>query len=249
MSRKIIWAGGAAIFIAVFAIDRETGLFVGCALNLLFGLALAPEKTWAWAPAVAISWLWVGMAGDLYAGYNTFRVTILGVSLFPILAWPNMLMLLYFWAYPALAGRTWWGAWLRLSLLYSTLLILFEYAGYHFAGIHLDAGRSYRGWPVLDIFHCPWWMQVAYFLNGILFCGIICWGTARFEAARRQVSATPQADLAGCRDTAGDSDPARLTAIEPGSDPARPPAAGRQPALWRRLRLSGPRPPRRRAKD
>ena len=88
-------------------------------------------------------------------------------------------MLVYFWFYPVMRARTWWGKWLRLSALYSVLLIVTEYAGYHLAGVHLAAGSGYPGWPLLDIFHCPWWMQASYFLNGILFCGVTAWVTER----------------------------------------------------------------------
>jgi len=65
--------------------------------------------------------------------------------------------------------------WLVLSVIYSFGLILFEIIGYNVLGIHLDAGKAYPGWPVLKIFHCPWWMQLAYFMNGIAFMGISSW--------------------------------------------------------------------------
>ncbi len=179
MTRGIVWAAGFLVFIMAFYLDREAGLFLGCALNVVLSWALVPRKMWIWIPAVVISWIWVVLARDLYAGYNVFRASFGGVTLFPALAWPNLLVLLYFWVYPLVPARSWWRKWLRLSLLYAGLLILLEYAGYHFAGVHLDAGRGYPGWPLLDIFHCPWWMQAAYFLNGIVFSGVAAWVTER----------------------------------------------------------------------
>jgi len=182
MTRWIVWGAGFVVFSVVFSLDREAGLFFGCFLNIVLGWILVPRKMWVWLPALAISWSWVFLARDLYAGYNVFHVTVGGVTLFPAIAWPNLLVLLYFWLYPAIPARAWWRKWLGLSLVYCALLILVEYVGYHFAGVHLDAGRQYRGWPVLDIFHCPWWMQAAYFLNGIVFSGVTAWLTGRRSA-------------------------------------------------------------------
>jgi len=128
-----------------------------------------------WLPAVLISGIWILASGDMYSGYNTFKLTVLGVSLFPILAWPLFLVLGYAYVIPFIRIEPWYRRWLAISLIWCLSLIFFEWVGYHVLGIHLDHGRTYKGWPILDIFHSPVWMQLTYFGNGILYYGVGCW--------------------------------------------------------------------------
>ncbi len=156
-----------------FYFNRESGILLVASLIFILSFVTERDKIWAWVPALTISWLWVYAAKGIYSGYNIFQYSFYGVSLFPIAAWPTLLMALYFLVLTRISGSNRLLQWLKFSVSYSICIILIEYLGYNFAGVHLDSGTVYAGWPILNIFHCPWWMQAAYFLNGIIFCGII----------------------------------------------------------------------------
>ncbi|MBN2875120.1 MAG: hypothetical protein JXM71_08490 [Spirochaetales bacterium] len=134
-----------------------------------------PGRLKGWIPALIVSAVWILLSGDVYRGYNVFKIKIFGVSAFPMIAWPTALAFSYAYLVPLFRQRPWLKQWLVLSASYSGGLILAEWVGYNVFGIHLDSGRAYHGWPLLNIFHCPWWMQVAYFTNGISFMGMAAW--------------------------------------------------------------------------
>ena len=108
----------------------------------------------------------------MYSGYEVFKLSVFGVTLFPIIIWPSVLMLWYFINPPFKKTKKWYKKWMKFSVVYCIGIILFEFIGYNIFGVKLDAGQSYPGWPVLNIFHSPVWMQVAYFLIGITFAGV-----------------------------------------------------------------------------
>jgi len=144
-----------------------------CAFTV--GLLFRPHRLRGWLPALLITLIWVSFSGKMYAGYNTFHLKVFGIVLFPLLAWPIGLMIGYYYILPRIMVKPWPLRALVLSAVYCVGLIVFEIIGYHVLGIHLDAGRAYPGWPYLEIFHCPTWMQAAYFLNGIVFMGVAAW--------------------------------------------------------------------------
>lgn len=156
-------------------VSYDAAIIFSAVCALAVGLIFRPYRLRGWIPAFIITLIWIGASGNVYAGYNTFHVYIFGIALYPILAWPVGLMLGYYYVLPRITLDPWPLRWLVLSLLYSVGLILFEFIGYNALGIHLDAGKAYPGWPYLKIFHCPVWMQVAYFLNGIVFMGVSSW--------------------------------------------------------------------------
>ncbi len=174
MRNKLIWLAGTISFFIVFYFDKEVGMLYGCSLIVILGVILSRKKMWALLPAVLVSWIWVYIGRDVYSGYaDVFQYTVKGVSLFPIFAWPTILFLGYLAVYPYIKAGNWWSKWIKMSIIYCFGIILFEFFGYNFAGVQLDSGTAYAGWPILNIFHCPWWMQMAYFLNGIAFFGLV----------------------------------------------------------------------------
>ncbi len=179
MKKVLTWGPAALIFAVIFYFNRETGVLIGTSLIFILSFITERDKIWAWIPALTISWLWVYAAKDIYSSYNVFKYSFYGVSLFPIAAWPTLLMLMYFLILVRINGRSRWSRWLKFSIIYSISIILFEYLGYNFAGVHLASGTVYAGWPILNIFHTPWWVQTAYFSNGIIFSGIIAFFSDR----------------------------------------------------------------------
>jgi hypothetical protein len=179
LRKGIIWTLAACLFLALLGLHREIGLIAGCSMIFALSLDMDRDKLWAWPVAMAISWTWVYLNRHFYFGYNAFTISILGVSVLPILAWPSLLMLFYLWVFPLFPVRNGWRLWAQLSGTLAALMIVMEVLGYHLFGIHLDAGRGYPGWPVLDIFHCPWWMTACYFWNGLVFCAYISLVTCR----------------------------------------------------------------------
>ncbi len=179
MKKAFFWGPAALISAVIFYFNMELGVLMVPSMIFILSFVTERDKIWAWVPALAISWLWVYAAKEIYSGYNVFKYSFYGVSIFPIVAWPTMLMGMYFLVFVHINGRNRWYKWLKFTLIYSFFLILSEYLGYNFAGVRLTSGTGYAGWPVLNIFHCPWWMQAAYFLNGIVFSGIIAFFSDR----------------------------------------------------------------------
>ena len=179
MKKALFWGPASLISAVIFYFDMELGVLMVPSMIFILSFVTERDKIWAWIPALIISWLWIYAARDIYSGYNVFKYSFYGVALFPIVAWPSMLMGMYFLVFVRINGRSRWRNWLKFFISYSFFLILSEYLGYNFAGVQLTSGTVYAGWPVLNIFHCPWWMQAAYFLNGIVFCGIIAFFSDR----------------------------------------------------------------------
>lgn len=173
MKNSLIWALSILIFIMSFLLNKEIGIYCGCLLTVIIGFLIYKDLFWAWLPAVTISWVWVFFMRDFYGGYSISMFTVMDVSIFPIVVWPLLLMLYLYIFNDRIKARNWKIKWLKLSLLCMACLIIIEYWAYNIAGIHLDAGKEYEGWPILNIFHCPWWMQIGYFFNIILFFGIV----------------------------------------------------------------------------
>lgn len=134
-----------------------------------------PRRLLGWIPAIVITASWIILSGNIYSGYNTFRLKLFGIAAFPVIAWSTTLAFAYAYLVPLFRQRYWPRRWLRLCAVYAVGIIAVEWFGYNLLGIHLEAGKAYNGWPVLNIFHCPWWMQVAYFVNGFAFMGCAAW--------------------------------------------------------------------------
>ncbi len=171
--KGISWLVGLGVFFLLLKVDYDVAVITAALLILGFTLVFDRDKLWAWIPALGMGLLFVFLVRDMYAGYNVFTLKIRGIMLFPVLAWSLMLMLWYLVIEPYFHHDVWWRKWLVNALLFCIGLIGFEVIGYHILGVRLSAGTAYQGWPFLDIFHSPWWMQIGYFLNGILFIGCV----------------------------------------------------------------------------
>jgi hypothetical protein len=183
MKRNSIYAIAWCIFIIVLIFHREIGFVSGFLLLIIISFLFEKDKLWVWIPAIIISWIWVYIARDIYSGYNTFNLSIMNISLFPVIIWPTGLVFGYYFLFPKVRGRNWMIKWVKMFIIYSFALIMFESIGYNLFGICLDYGKSnmYHGWPVLNCFHSPQWMQFGYFLNGLVFYGV-----ASFFSERKQ---------------------------------------------------------------
>ncbi len=173
MKRILIYLGGIIIFLSVLFINKEKGLLTGFILIVVISILAEKDKIWAWIPAIIISWLWVFIIRNIYAAYGGLKYSVFGISLFPILAWPTLLMLGYFFFELFIKHENYLIKWLKMCFFWTIGLITVESIGYNVLGIHLSYGIQFHGWPILNCFHSPWWMQMGYFLNGFIFYGII----------------------------------------------------------------------------
>lgn len=164
-----------ALIALLLTLSYDAAIILSAVAVLVFGLLFRPGSLRLWIPALLISAVWIIASGDMYAGYNVFKLEVSGLALFPMIAWPTGLMAAHHLIAVHVRAKTWLLRWLILSTLYSLAIIAMEWVGYNLLGVHLDRGLAYPGWPVLNIFHCPGWMQAAYFLNGILFMGAVSW--------------------------------------------------------------------------
>ena len=169
-----ICASSILVGLLLFA-SFDAAIILAALSAFIVGIVFRPHRLRGWIPAIIITFLWITASRHMYSGYNTFRIRVFGTALFPILAWPLGLMLGYYYAIPRITNVHWTLKWVVLSIIYAMVLIMVEFVGYNVLGIQLDAGKAYPGWPVLNILHCPWWMQIAYFMNGIVFMGISSW--------------------------------------------------------------------------
>ena len=120
--------------------------------------------------SLAMSFLWMGIAKNFYK-YNHNFMSILGISLFPLLGWTIGLFIVYAMFRFIYSGkeRGYLVQLLLFSIFYWLLLIAAETIGYHFFDIKNLAAASYSGIPICDCLHTPAWMKVAYFSMGPLF--------------------------------------------------------------------------------
>jgi hypothetical protein len=196
-AREYGYIGASLALIALLlGISYDAAIIASAFLVFLFGLLFRPGSLKAWIPALLITGIWIMISGNMYEGYNVFKLKIGGLTLFPIIAWPTGLMAGYLLAVPHIRISPWLLRWLVLGSLYSLGVIAMEWFGYNLLGVHLDRGLAYPGWPILNIFHCPAWMQVAYFANGILFMGAIAWLERNKEPPARKPP-TPRGGPAG----------------------------------------------------
>jgi hypothetical protein len=156
-------------------VSYDAAILAAAFLTFLMAAIFRPGRLKGWIPAIAITAVWMLVSGRMYEGYNVFKLELFGLAIFPMVAWPTGLAFAYLYVVPAFRSRPWPKRWAILALVYSAGIIAAEWLGYHLLGVHLDRGTAFKGWPILDIFHCPWWMQVAYFANGILFMGAAAW--------------------------------------------------------------------------
>ncbi len=163
---------GAGILLSI---SYDASIIFACAGAFALGAIFRRHQLRGWIPALIVAFVWVSASGDVYHGYNTFKLHVFGKSIFPMLAWPAGLVMGYYYIVPHIKIKSWPKRWLVLSLVYSFGLIVLETIGYNVLNIKLDTGNGYPGWPVLNILHCPWWMQVVYFANGIIFMGAVSW--------------------------------------------------------------------------
>jgi len=168
-------AAGLVIIGFLLRLSYDVAIIASAVACFSIGAVFRPRRLVGWIPALVVSLTWIAISGDMYAGYNVFKLRILSITAFPIIAWPTALAFAYLYLVPLVQARPWPLRWLFLAVVYSIGIIVVEWLGYHSLGVHLDAGKAYPGWPVLDIFHCPWWMQLAYFANGTIFMGMAAW--------------------------------------------------------------------------
>ncbi|MBN1243598.1 MAG: hypothetical protein JXA15_12925 [Spirochaetales bacterium] len=180
--------GSVGILAVLLSFSYDAAILAAAFLTLLLAALFHPGRLKGWIPAVAITAAWMLVSGRMYEGYNVFKLELFGLAVFPMVAWPTGLAFAYLYLVPAIRLRPWLKRWALLALVYSIGIIAAEWLGYHALGVHLDRGTAFRGWPILDIFHCPWWMQLAYFANGILFMGAASWMDRDRPAAGKSTS-------------------------------------------------------------
>lgn len=127
------------------------------------------------AVSTTISFIWMIMSMNYYVNNNNY-MQVIGVNLYPLLAWSLGLVGSYV-VYSYLKKK--WkasGFISDLSLylgIYWVLLLSVETVGYHFLYIRNAITAIYPGLPVCDCIHAPVWMQAAYFLMGPIFFLVI----------------------------------------------------------------------------
>jgi hypothetical protein len=118
-----------------------------------------------------ISLIWILLAKDYYM-YNKEFIMILKINIFPLFAWTSglfTLYLLYSYLIKYLKLKKEILIFLLFIFIYFSLLILGETIGYHYLDIKNDQTAQYPGIIICDCIHAPKWMQISYFMLGIIF--------------------------------------------------------------------------------
>ncbi len=171
--KKLLYVTYVLIGAIIFQYNKDAAIIFGCTGIIVTAYVINKEMFHTIIPALFVALFWIILSRDIYSGYNTFKLNIFGLSIFPLLAWPTGLFGFHLLTGDLFTADIWWKKWIKLSLIYSFGVIMFEFIGYNVFHVHLNSGNEYAGWPVLNIFHCAWWMQIAYFVNGILYLFII----------------------------------------------------------------------------
>jgi hypothetical protein len=120
--------------------------------------------------SITVSLFWAVLAQHNYS-YNIKMISIIGINLFPFLAW-GLGMLGVYMVYShyehKLKTQTVLKKLALFTAFYWPMLLIAETLGRHVFGIK-NMGDLYSGLPICNCMHGPWWLKVAYFSLGIIF--------------------------------------------------------------------------------
>jgi hypothetical protein len=120
--------------------------------------------------AFIISFIWILITKDQYS-YNKEIISLFGISTFPLFMWSLGLFfiyLLYHYFSKFLRKPNFSKNLLLFIAFFWPILIAFETVNYHIFGTKNMPGK-YPGLPICDCIHAPRWMQISYFLIGIIY--------------------------------------------------------------------------------
>ncbi len=127
------------------------------------------------AVSTIIGFVWTFTISNFY-DYGLNFITILGVNIYPALAWSLGLLaayVLYIYFENRLKCTNILAKIALFITIYWPLLIMAETVAYHAIDIKNLTTASYSGFSICDCLHAPLWMQISYFLLGPLFL-ILC---------------------------------------------------------------------------
>ncbi len=117
-----------------------------------------------------VSLVWMIISRNYYS-YNTEFTVIFGINLFPLFSWTVgifFLYLVYSHYEHLLHEHTFFRRMNLFAVVYWPLLIFVETIGFHVFNIRNNE-FSYAGLPLCNCLHAVWWMQIAYFVIGLVF--------------------------------------------------------------------------------
>ncbi len=170
----LTFLGSLAVLIYLWQLHPEIMFFVTAAYALLalrWFFRFEIERPVIVGLLIAVSYL--TFFKDLYV-YNTLKLEILSYPLFPLVAWPFGLTMLYHlveYGADALGVRSTLAKILTGYLLYVPFLVSLEYYGYHYSNMQLES--QYPGLPFIDCMHIPTTLKIVYFANGLVFLIIL----------------------------------------------------------------------------
>jgi hypothetical protein len=143
-------AGGLVIIGFLLRLSYDAAIVAAAVACFIIGAVFRPRRLVGWIPALVVSLTWIAISGDMYAGYNVFKLHILGITAFPIIAWPTALAFAYLYLVPLVQAKPWPRRWLYLAAVYSVGIIAAEWLGYHLLGLSRLADTGHLPLPVVD---------------------------------------------------------------------------------------------------
>jgi hypothetical protein len=136
--------------------------------------------------AFLVSLAWMLIAKDKYEYKHNF--TFFWINLYPLFSWTLGLFFLYliYLHFKNRLKKQTFAKKLGIFVgFYWPLLVLAETVAYHIFNIKNLAAVSYKGIPFCDCIHAPLWVQISYFLIGIVFF-LICFLLKLDESKKNQ---------------------------------------------------------------
>ncbi|MBA7661292.1 hypothetical protein ES703_69307 [subsurface metagenome] len=150
--------------ITAFFIDVKTVMIILFSLLLLKAYILYKEKIGQELVVAFI--ISIAIASYYFYEYTTLNVMIGNLNLFPVISWTFGLVVLR----EIYERVKWKHKFIAITVLYIVVLVILEYIGYNFLGIHLSS--NFPGLWQINAMHSPLVLKIIYFAVGPLYLAI-----------------------------------------------------------------------------
>ena len=164
------------IVIVLIGLIRPDYIIIATYFLIILYLIISERKKFFYHFLIAslIAIIWMIIAKNEY-GYNQDYLTIYGFNTFPLFSWAIGLFaiyVLYSHIEHIFIEKGFIKKLILFSILFIPILIFVETLGYYVFDIHNIATDNFKGLPICNCIHAPWWMQLSYILLGPIFFSI-----------------------------------------------------------------------------
>jgi len=156
------------LFVALFPfVKKDILIFAFYTVIYFYIVSLKTESIKYLGLSTSIALIWVTLARNFYV-YGPDMATILGLSVYPLLAWAlGLLAVKEIYSY--LRPKNTLKAIIIITIAYITVLIALESFSYNVVGFALSILDKYPGLPICNCIHLPLAMQIYYLSIGPIY--------------------------------------------------------------------------------